>query len=194
MLTNISTSDVWALAKLCLPSKSQSCSRMQVSTSLLLFSSGDWHGWLRMILNTFAHRVHQHAASHSWCCKVKRIGCDSRRLLVQTILQILWRILLVLIHSILRTASLNIRLNNLGAWRIILNSVDLWIGSAQDCLRRSSHWHCLRVSHTMVSSETWIYRRRSTGWEGWNVVWIYKFTRNEFKQVAQSIVIFNKEL
>lgn len=163
-------------------------------THLLLFACRDRHRRLWMVLDALTHRVHEHAPSHSWGCKVKWIRCDPRRLLVQTILQILRRCLFVIIHSILGTACLHICLHNLGAWRIILHSVDLRIRCAQDCLGRPSHWHGLGICYTLVSSETWIDWGWSSCWEGWHVVWIYEFTRNEFKQVAQSIVIFNKEL
>jgi hypothetical protein len=194
LLTRIPTSNVWALTKLCLPSKSQSCSRMLMSTGLLLFASGYRHGRLWMILDALTHRVHQHAASHSWGRKVERISCYPRRLLVQTVLQVLWRGLFVVIHSILRAASLHIRFHYLRTWGIILNSVDLRVRSAQDCLGCPSHRHCLGVSHTLVSSKTWVDWRRSPSWEGRHVVWIHKFTWDEFKQMTQSVVIFNKQL
>jgi hypothetical protein len=80
---------------------------------LLLFPCRDRHRRLWMVLDALTHRVHEHAASHSGGCKIEWVRCDPRRLLVETILQILRRCLLVIVHSILRTACLHIRLHNL---------------------------------------------------------------------------------
>jgi hypothetical protein len=68
-----------------------------------------------MVLDALTDRVHEHAASHSGGSKVEWVRCDPRRLLVQTILQILRRCLFVIVDSILRTACLHIRLHYLRA-------------------------------------------------------------------------------
>ena len=181
MLTRIPTSYMWALTKLCLPSKSQSCSRMLMSTGLFLFASGYRHGRLWMILDALTDRVHEHPTSDPWCSEVERISCDAWGLLVQTVLQVLRWSLFIVIHPILRTTSLHIRLHYLRTWGVVLNSVDLRVGSAQDCLGCPSHRHSLRVSHTLITCETWVDWRWATSWEGRHVVWIYKFTWDEFK-------------
>lgn len=172
---------MWTLTKLCLSSKSQCRPWMLMSARLLLFPSGYRHGRLRMILDALTDRVHEHPPSDPWCSEVERISCDAWGLLVQTVLQVLRWSLFIVIHPILRTASLHIRLYYLRTWGVILNSVDLRVGSAQDCLGCPSHRHSLRVGHTLVTCETWVDWRWAACWEGRHVVWIYKFTRDEFK-------------